>query len=45
MIAEMVMAYETVRLLWQKAAWEVDQGDQAHQHLAPSRRRGVPTWR
>jgi acyl-CoA dehydrogenase len=24
MIAEMVMAYETVRLLWQKAAWEVD---------------------
>jgi acyl-CoA dehydrogenase len=23
-IAEMVMAYETVRLLWQKAAWEVD---------------------
>ena len=26
MIAEMVMAYETVRLLWQKAAWEVDHG-------------------
>jgi acyl-CoA dehydrogenase len=24
MIAEMVMAYEAVRLLWQKAAWEVD---------------------
>ena len=24
MIAEMVMAYEMVRLLWQKAAWEVD---------------------
>ncbi len=24
MIAEMVMAYEIVRLLWQKAAWEVD---------------------
>ena len=24
MIAEMVMAYETVRLLWLKAAWEVD---------------------
>jgi len=26
MIAEMVMAYEAVRLLWQKAAWEVDHG-------------------
>jgi len=26
MIAEMVMAHETVRLLWQKAAWEVDHG-------------------
>jgi acyl-CoA dehydrogenase len=26
MIAEMVMAYEAVRLLWQKAAWEVDNG-------------------
>ena len=26
MIAEMVMAYEVVRLLWQKAAWEVDHG-------------------
>ena len=26
MIAEMVMAYETVRLLWLKAAWEVDHG-------------------
>jgi acyl-CoA dehydrogenase len=26
LIAEMVMAYETVRLLWQKAAWEVDHG-------------------
>ena len=24
MIAEMVMSYEAVRLLWQKAAWEVD---------------------
>ena len=24
LIAEMVMAYEAVRLLWQKAAWEVD---------------------
>lgn len=24
LIAEMVMAYEMVRLLWQKAAWEVD---------------------
>jgi len=26
LIAEMVMAYEAVRLLWQKAAWEVDHG-------------------
>lgn len=26
MIAEMVMAHEMVRLLWQKAAWEVDNG-------------------
>jgi acyl-CoA dehydrogenase len=26
MIAEMVMSYEAVRLLWQKAAWEVDHG-------------------
>ncbi len=26
MIAEMVMAYEMVRLLWMKAAWEVDNG-------------------
>lgn len=26
MIAEMVMAEEAVRLLWMKAAWEVDQG-------------------
>jgi acyl-CoA dehydrogenase len=26
MIAEMVMSYEMVRLLWQKAAWEVDNG-------------------
>jgi len=26
MIAEMVMAYEAVRVLWQKAAWEVDNG-------------------
>jgi acyl-CoA dehydrogenase len=26
MIAEMVMAYEAARLLWQKAAWEVDHG-------------------
>jgi acyl-CoA dehydrogenase len=26
LIAEMVMAYEAVRLLWQKAAWEVDNG-------------------
>jgi acyl-CoA dehydrogenase len=26
MIAEMVMAYEAVRLLWLKAAWEVDNG-------------------
>jgi acyl-CoA dehydrogenase len=26
MIAEMAMAYETVRLLYMKAAWEVDQG-------------------
>jgi acyl-CoA dehydrogenase len=24
MIAEMVMVYEASRLLWQKAAWEVD---------------------
>ena len=26
MIAEMVMAYEATRLLWSKAAWEVDHG-------------------
>ncbi len=26
MIAEMAMAYESVRLLWMKAAWEVDHG-------------------
>jgi len=26
MIAEMVMSYEAVRLMWQKAAWEVDNG-------------------
>jgi acyl-CoA dehydrogenase len=26
MIAEMAMAYEAVRLLWNKAAWEVDHG-------------------
>jgi acyl-CoA dehydrogenase len=26
MIAEMAMAYEAVRLLWSKAAWEVDHG-------------------
>ena len=26
MIAEMVMSYEIVRMLWQKAAWEVDNG-------------------
>ncbi len=26
MIAEMVMAYETVRMLYSKAAWEVDEG-------------------